>query len=44
MIKRQTQSAADAAAIAAAYQVITGRPDIPGDLTQAVTEAAEQDG
>ena len=44
MIKRQTQSTADAAAIAAAYEVITGRADIPGDLTQVVSEAAEQNG
>ncbi len=44
MIKRQNQSAADAAAITAAYEVIAGKTDIAGELTQAAIEAAEQNG
>jgi Flp pilus assembly protein TadG len=41
-IKTQNQSAADAAAISAAYQVIAGKTDIAADLLPAATEAAEQ--
>ena len=41
-IKTQNQSAADAAAISAAYQVIAGKTDITADLLPAATEAAER--
>jgi Flp pilus assembly protein TadG len=44
MIKWQSQSAADAAAIAAAYQIIAGRTDPVGDLTPAASAAAAQNG
>ena len=37
LIKRQGQSAADAAAIAAAYEVIAGKTDVLGELTPAVS-------
>jgi hypothetical protein len=44
MIKRQNQSAADAAAIAAAYEVLGGKPDVAADLTPAASEAAAMNG
>jgi hypothetical protein len=44
MVKRRTQFAADAAAIAAAYETIAGGTDIGGQLTAAAIEAAEQNG
>ena len=44
LIKRQSQSAADAAAIAAAYEVIAGRTDVAGDLTPAASAAAAHNG
>jgi Flp pilus assembly protein TadG len=43
-IKRQNQSAADAAAISAAYQVIAGKSNLTGDLIPAASEAATQNG
>ena len=43
-IKRQNQSAADAAAISAAYEVIAGRTDPATELTPAASEAATQNG
>ena len=43
-IKLQNQSAADAAAISAAYQVIAGKSDIAADLIPAASEAAAQNG
>ena len=43
-IKRQNQSAADAAAISAAYEVIAGKTNITKDLTPAASEAAAQNG
>src|SRR5262249_38457736 len=42
--KVQNQSAADAAAISAGYEVIAGKSDIIGDLLPAATQAAEQNG
>jgi Flp pilus assembly protein TadG len=44
MVKRQNQSAADAAAIAAAYEVIGGGTNVAGDLTPVVSAAAAQNG
>src|SRR6266478_9680466 len=44
MIKRQSQSAADAAAVAAAYAVIAGKTDVAGDLTPAASAAAAHNG
>ncbi len=44
MVKRQNQSAADAAAIATAYEVIGGKINVAGDLTPAASEAAAQNG
>ena len=44
MIKLQNQSAADAAAISAAYQIIAGKTDVASDLTPATSEAAVQNG
>ena len=44
LIKRQGQSAADAAAIAAAYEVIAGKTDVLGELTPAVSAAAAHNG
>src|SRR6516165_3129159 len=43
-IKRQNQSAADAAAISAAYEVLAGNTDITNNLTPAPTRAAAQNG
>ena len=43
-IKLQNQSAADAAAISAAYQVIAGKNNIAADLIPAASEAAAQNG
>src|SRR6266478_7422563 len=40
MMKWQSQSAADAAAIAAAHEIIDGKTALPGYLTPAVSEAA----
>lgn len=42
--KLRNQSAADSAAIAAAYEVIAGRTDIAADLTPAANEAAARNG
>ena len=39
-IKRQNQSAADAAALSAAYEVIAGNTDVTTNLTPAASEAA----
>ncbi len=44
MIKWQSQSAADAAAIAAAYEIIAGKTDLDGDLAPAVSQAAAHNG
>src|SRR5439155_23201375 len=44
LIKRQSQSAADAAAIAAAHAVIAGKTDVDGDLTPAASAAAGNNG
>jgi hypothetical protein len=44
MVKRQNQSAADAAAIAAAYEVIGGKTNVAGDLTPAASEVAAENG
>jgi len=43
-IKLQNQSAADAAAISAAYEVIAGKTDLSGELTAAADEAARRNG
>ena len=43
-IKRQNQSAADAAAISAVYEVIAGKTDPATELTPAASEAASQNG
>jgi len=43
-IKRQNQSAADAAAISAAYEVLAGNTDITNNLTPAASRAAAQNG
>ena len=43
-IKTQNQSAADAGAISAAYQVIAGKTDVIADLFPAASEAAAQNG
>jgi hypothetical protein len=43
-IKIQNQSAADAAAISAAYEVIAGRRNLISDLIPAASEAAAQNG
>ena len=43
-IKLQNQSAADAAAISAAYQVIAGKTNVINDLTPAASAAATQNG
>jgi hypothetical protein len=43
-IKLRNQSAADAAAISAAYQVIAGKTNVFADLTPAASEAATQNG
>ena len=43
-IKRQNQSAADAAAISAAYEVLAGNTDVTSELTPAATRAATQNG
>ena len=44
MMKWQSQSAADAAAIAAAHEIIAGKTDVPRDLAPAVSEAAARNG
>src|SRR4029077_3362201 len=44
IMKWQSQSAADAAAIAAAHEIIAGKTDVPGDLAPAVSEAAARNG
>jgi Flp pilus assembly protein TadG len=43
-IKRQNQSAADAAAVSAAYEVAAGLTDVSKNLTPAATQAAKQNG
>jgi Putative Flp pilus-assembly TadE/G-like len=43
-IKLQNQSAADAAAISAAYEVIAGKTNVTDDLTPAASAAATQNG
>jgi hypothetical protein len=43
-IKLRNQSAADAAAISAAYEVLAGKTDIASELTPAASEAAAQNG
>ena len=43
-IKRQNQSAADAAAISAAYEVLAGNTSVTTNLTPAATRAATQNG
>jgi Flp pilus assembly protein TadG len=43
-IKLQNQSAADAAAISAAYEVIAGKSNVTGGLTAAAGEAARRNG
>lgn len=43
-IKRQNQSAADVAAISAAYEVIAGKTNLAEDLMPAASEAATQNG
>lgn len=43
-ISFRNQSAADAAAISAAYEVIAGKTDVIGDLTPAASEAAARNG
>ena len=43
-VKLQDQSAADSAAISAAYEVIAGKTDVTGELTAAAGEAARRNG
>ena len=43
-VKRQNQSAADAAAISAAYEVLAGNTNVTTNLTPAATSAASQNG
>src|SRR5437764_8699622 len=43
-IKLQNQSAADSAAMSAAYEVIAGKTDVTGELTAAADEAARRNG
>jgi Flp pilus assembly protein TadG len=43
-LKLQSQSAADAAALSAAYQIIAGKLDVISDLTPAASEAATRNG
>lgn len=43
-VKLQNQSAADSAAISAAYEVIAGKTDANGELTAAAGEAARRNG
>jgi len=43
-IKVKNQSAADAGAISAVYQIIAGKTDVIGDLIPAASEAAAQNG
>jgi Flp pilus assembly protein TadG len=43
-IKRQNQSAADAAAISAAYEILAGNTNVTTNLTPAATRAATQNG
>jgi Flp pilus assembly protein TadG len=44
LIKWQSQSAADAAAVAAAHEIIAGKTEIAGELTPAASAAATQNG
>jgi hypothetical protein len=44
MIKRQSQSAADAAAIAAAHEIIAGKTDVGSELAPAASAAAARNG
>jgi hypothetical protein len=44
MMKWRSQSAADAAAIAAAHEIIAGKTDFAGDLVPTVSEAAARNG
>jgi uncharacterized membrane protein len=44
MIKRQNQSAADAAAIGAAYEILAGKTDVTLDLAPAASEAVARNG
>jgi hypothetical protein len=44
MIKRQNQSAADAAAIAAEHEILAGKTDVAADLSPAASEAAARNG
>jgi Flp pilus assembly protein TadG len=44
LIKLQNQSAADAAAISAAYEVVAGKTDVADELTPAANEAATGNG
>jgi Flp pilus assembly protein TadG len=43
-IKRQNQSAADAAALSAAYEILAGNTNVSTNLTPAATRAATQNG
>jgi Flp pilus assembly protein TadG len=43
-IKRQNQSAADAAALSAAYEILAGNTNVTTNLTPAATRAATQNG
>jgi hypothetical protein len=43
-LKRQNQSAADAAAISTVYQIIAGKTNLTNDLEPAASEAATQNG
>ena len=43
-IKLQNQSAADSAAVSAAYEVIAGKTNLTGELTAAADEAARRNG
>jgi Flp pilus assembly protein TadG len=43
-VKLQNQSAADSAAISAAYEMIAGKTDLAGELTAAAGEAARRNG
>jgi hypothetical protein len=44
LIKVRNQSAADTAAVAAAYEIIAGKTDLTSDLTPAASAAATQNG
>src|ERR1700751_4201133 len=43
-VKRQNQSAADAAALSAAYEVLAGNTNVTTNLTPAASRAATQNG